>query len=172
MCPTYRRHIPLVAQQPAILPGKTVAENVAYGLESAAGSGTDLGRVHALLKLCRIESLARKLPGTLSGGEQQRVALARALAPPGTRALLLDEPFSGMDLHLRDALLADLVGSKWIESFPVLHVTHDVAEAFALNAEILRLEQGRIVAQGPVAEVLQAERRLLLDSLGATGPRA
>src|SRR5207253_9824447 len=106
----------------------------------------------------QLDALLEKRPALLSGGEAQRVSLARALMVPNARLLLLDEPFTGLDLPLRDALIAALLGWQRTTGTPILSVTHDVAEAFQLNAEVLRLDTGRIVAQGHVTQVLAAER--------------
>jgi ABC-type molybdate transport system ATPase subunit len=118
--------------------------------------------------LFRIEALLSRRPAQLSGGEQQRVAVARTLAPK-PRVLLLDEPFAGLNFDLKNAILADL--DSWLirTETPALYVTHDVAEAWRLGsrprAEVLRMESGRIVAQGRATDVLVADRAQLLDSL-------
>jgi molybdate transport system ATP-binding protein len=80
-------------------------------------------------------------------------------------ALLLDEPFSGLDLRLRDELLLELHAWLTRRNIPVLSVTHDVGEAFQLEAEIIKIAGGRVVAQGPVGEVLAEERRRLWEQL-------
>jgi molybdate transport system ATP-binding protein len=79
--------------------------------------------------------------------------------------LLLDEPFTGLDLNLRDDLIANLLAWQQQHSTPILSVTHDIAEAFQLNAEVIKLSEGRIVAQGPAATVLAEERTRLLAQL-------
>ena len=78
---------------------------------------------------------------------------------------MLDEPFSGLDVALRDELLAEL--REWLSRWktPVLSVTHDVGEAFQLDAEVIKIADGRVVQQGPVAEVLVEERRRLIEQL-------
>jgi molybdate transport system ATP-binding protein len=118
--------------------------------------------------LFRIESLLSRRPSQLSGGEQQRVSLARTLAPY-PRVLLLDEPFAGLHLNLKDAILTDLENWLAAASTPVLYVTHDVAEAWRVGsrpgAEVLRMDDGRIVNQGSAAVVLGAERTRLLAAL-------
>jgi ABC-type sulfate/molybdate transport systems ATPase subunit len=118
--------------------------------------------------LFRLEAVLSRRPSQLSGGEQQRVAVARTLAPH-PRVLLLDEPFAGLNLDLKHAVLTDL--ESWLAETrtPVLHVTHDVAEAWRLGtrpgAEVLRIDHGRIVSQGPATDVLAAERTQLLTVL-------
>jgi molybdate transport system ATP-binding protein len=78
---------------------------------------------------------------------------------------LLDEPFSGLDNAMRDQLLPELQAWLQRQKIPVLSVTHDVGEAFQLGAEVIRLAEGKVVRQGPVAEVLAGERLRLLEQL-------
>jgi len=80
--------------------------------------------------------------------------------------LLLDEPFTGLDLALRDELINDI--HIWQEKTPIISVTHDVTEAFQLGAEVIKIAEGRVVQQGPVAEVLARERERLLEQLNAS----
>jgi ABC-type sulfate/molybdate transport systems ATPase subunit len=105
------------------------------------------------------------MPAQLSGGEAQRVNLARAVAAR-PRLLLLDEPFTGLDLALRSGLIEHLLGWQQQTGVPILSVTHDVAEVFQLGAEVIQLRDGRVAAQGPVAEVLATDRERLLAELG------
>lgn len=117
-------------------------------------------------ELFQLEALWHRYPAQLSGGEQQRVNLARAFARPGARLLLLDEPFTGMDRALRDTILPRLRSALTARNLPVLSVTHDVEEAFLLEAEVLRLEAGKLLAQGSASRVLAGERAELLRTLG------
>src|ERR1035441_4373805 len=94
------------------------------------------------------------LPHRLSGGEAQRVNMARAVAATGSRLLLFDEPFTGMDARRRDRLLPLLQETLEKRCTPVLSVTHDVAEAFQLGAEVIELAEGRVIDHGPVEVVL------------------
>jgi ABC-type sulfate/molybdate transport systems ATPase subunit len=156
----------LVTQRPALFPALTVAENIAFGLQAFPREGRKL-RVDEMAALFRLESLRDRRPAQLSGGEQQRVSVARTLAPR-PQVLLLDEPFAGLNLALKDAILTDL--ERWLGTTrtPALYVTHDVADAWRMGmregAEVLRMEAGRVVQQGAAA-VLAEERTRLLRSL-------
>ncbi len=111
----------------------------------------DTQRAQAMLELFHAGHLAARRVQELSGGERGRVLLARALAPaprlPAPRLLLLDEPFAGMDHALRAELLDDLRGYLAEHPVPVLSVTHDVSEVFALDADVIVLDAGR--GEGP-----------------------
>jgi molybdate transport system ATP-binding protein len=163
--PPHRRPVRSAGQSPRLFPNMTVTGNIRYGAPTANPTLLD-----EILHLFRIESLVAKSPQALSGGERQRVSVARAVASavtiPGT-LLLLDEPFTGLDYTLRDALATDLQCWLTERQTPVLSVTHDIGEAFLLQAEVLRLESGRIAAQGPTHQVLAQERTRLLDQLHA-----
>ncbi|MGH9599689.1 MAG: ATP-binding cassette domain-containing protein [Terracidiphilus sp.] len=160
-----RRQTALVAQQPALFPHLSVHANVAYGL-AGLDRTSRAARVDETLALVGATELANRRPRQLSGGESQRVALARALAP-GPQLLLLDEPFSALDGAASDALLDRL--QPWLRQHQVqtVMVTHEAPDAFAIGAEVALIREGRIVAQGPVGEVLAAEQRRLLQRLGA-----
>jgi molybdate transport system ATP-binding protein len=167
--PPHRRVVRMVAQEPALFPHMDVMRNVKYGMLLVTrdrSEADELARyIVEILELCRITHLTTKMPAELSGGERQRVALARTIATGPGRILLLDEPFSGMDFELRDGLIRDL--QTWLakKSTPVLSVTHDVGEAFQLGAEVIRIDDGKVAAQGPVTEVLAEERLRLMDQL-------
>jgi ABC-type sulfate/molybdate transport systems ATPase subunit len=157
----------MVTQRPALFPAMTAADNIAFGLHTLPREERER-RVQEMAALFRIESLLSRRPSQLSGGEQQRVAVARTLAPY-PRVLLLDEPFAGLHLDLKDAILTDL--ENWLAAArtPVLYVTHDVAEAWRVGsrpgAEVLRMDGGRIVSQGSAMAVLAADRTRLLAAL-------
>ena len=162
--PAFRRGIRLAAQVATLFPKMTVRANVAYGVPS----GSD-DVIEEALRRFRLEGLAGTMPWRLSGGERQRVAVVRAAASAVTLAggglLLLDEPFAGLDLQLRDELLEDL--RNWLAAMevPVLSVTHDVGEAFQLGAEVIKLSDGKVSRQGPVGAVLAEERARLMEQL-------
>jgi ABC-type sulfate/molybdate transport systems ATPase subunit len=145
----------------------TVRDNIAFGLHAFQREDRER-RVQEMAALLRLEPVLDRRPAQLSGGEQQRVAVARTLAPH-PRVLLLDEPFAGLNLTLKDAILRDLEGWLTATRTPVLYVTHDVGEAWRMgsraDAEVLRIEDGCIVRQGPATLVLAADRTQLLAAL-------
>ena len=169
--PAHLRRVRFSAQTATLFPHLTVRGNVAYGVRSAGDEQHVTDKVTDALERFRLGALATKMPAQLSGGERQRVAVARAavsaVAVRGGSLLLLDEPFAGLHLRLRDELLIDL--REWLGAAgtPVLSVTHDVAEAYRLGAEVIKLADGRVVQQGPVGLVLAPERERLLIQLRA-----
>jgi molybdate transport system ATP-binding protein len=157
--PPGRRHIGFVLQQAALFPHLTARENMAFGLHDWARSERD-ARVGELLSLFDIKPLAERKPRQLSGGERQRIALAQALAPR-PELLLLDEPFNALDAPTRAAVIEKLRAAD----APVLYVSHNVADAWEINADAILLEDGRIAAQGPTRTILAAQREQLLAQL-------
>jgi ABC-type sulfate/molybdate transport systems ATPase subunit len=158
-----RRRTALVAQQPALFPHMTVTANVAYGI-SRLDSATRAARVDEMLDLVDASGLATRRPRSLSGGEAQRVALARALAPL-PRLLLLDEPFSALDGTASDALLSRLQGWLHEQNVQTVLVTHDATDAYATNAEVLLMREGKLAAIGSVSEALALERERIIRRL-------
>ena len=159
--PAHLRRIPFAPQSASLFPHKTVRENVTCYLGRPGAHAID----EALIAF-RIDHVAHKYPAQLSGGEAQRVNLARAAVAAGPESvLLLDEPFTGLDTALRSDLIRAL--QSWVarRNLCVLSVTHDVAEAFQLGAEVIRIADGKVVAQGPVESVLADERLQLLRQL-------
>jgi molybdate transport system ATP-binding protein len=155
-CKPGSRRMSLVAQQPSLFPHLSVEANVAYGLGNL-DRALRATRVAEMLELVDATDLVKHRPQHLSGGQAQRIALARALAP-GPRLLLLDEPFSALDGVASDALIVRL--QAWVRGNGVQTIlaTHDATDAFSTNAEVVMLREGRLVALGPVGEVLQYER--------------
>jgi iron(III) transport system ATP-binding protein len=140
--PPERRRIGMVFQGHALFPHLRVAENVAFGLRELAGAERE-ARVAELLGTVGLERVGRKYPHELSGGQQQRVALARALAPR-PKLLLLDEPFSNLDVELRERLSLEVRDILKRFAATAILVTHDQHEAFAMADEIGVMHDGRI----------------------------
>jgi len=137
-----RRQIGYVPQEGTLFPHLTVEGNVGFGLSRAERR---TGRVGEALRLTGLAGLEARYPHELSGGQQQRTALARALAPRPA-LVLLDEPFSGLDLGLRRGVCADVVGLLRQSGATAILVTHDPQEAFA-SADLVGVMQGGAIAQ-------------------------
>lgn len=149
-----RRGIGLVPQEAALFGHLTVAENVGFGLRGLR-QAERAARIAELLELIEIPELAQRRPDQLSGGQQQRVALARALAPH-PKFLLLDEPFSALDVELRERLRQDVRRVLRAEGVTALLVTHDQEEALSLADRVAILRDGAIAQYGPPAEIYNA----------------
>lgn len=152
----WKRRIGYVHQDLALFPHLTAEENVAYGLRTMTAAERKK-RSHDILEAFRIEHLRDRRPAQISGGERQRVALARALVTQ-PRALLLDEPLAALDRPTKSSLVGDLRQWNQRHRVPILFVTHNGEEVFALGDEVIMLDAGRIVAQGPPHEVMNAPR--------------
>lgn len=151
--PTHERHLAYVFQNLALFPHMTAIQNVMYGMSREQPRPERIDRAQQLLAKVGVGHLGRRRPRTFSGGEAQRVAFARAIAR-SPRLVLLDEPFSALDRDLRKQLV-DLVRSLVAElGVPLVHVTHSVAEARMLGDQIIRIEKGKIVANGSPGTVL------------------
>jgi molybdate transport system ATP-binding protein len=169
--PAYLRPVRSAGQTARLFPNMTVRSNTVYGSGWTSKPQDAMEIAEQVMGLFRLKGLEDRLPRDLSGGEAQRASVARAVVSAVTFAgpvevlLLMDEPFSGLDVALRDDLVAEL--REWLERWkvPVLSVTHDVGEAFQLGAEVVRIADGRVVRQGPVGEVLAEERRRLMVQL-------
>jgi iron(III) transport system ATP-binding protein len=140
--PAEARRIGMVFQDFALFPHLDVAQNVAFGLPRGSKKARDR-RVDEVLQLVGLEQAHLNYPHQLSGGQQQRVALARALAP-SPRLLLLDEPFSSLDVDLRERLAHEVRGILKAAGATALFVTHDQLEAFAIGDRIGVMNQGRL----------------------------
>lgn len=149
--PVRQRKIGFLFQNYALFPHMTVSQNISFGMEKLAKKEMD-ERVYALLKRFRLEGLERHLPSQLSGGQQQRVALARAMAIEPD-ILLLDEPLSALDEHLRNHMLEDLHSFLSTYHGSVLYVTHHMEEAYRLADRVAIFKNGQIVESGDKAEI-------------------
>lgn len=140
--PPERRRIGMVFQDYALFPHLDVAANIGFGLHRLARAERER-RVEELLQVVHLAGASRKYPHELSGGQQQRVALARALAPR-PELLLLDEPFSNLDVSLRERLSMEVREILKDQEITAILVTHDQAEAFAIADKIGVMYQGEI----------------------------
>ncbi|MCB1616816.1 MAG: ABC transporter ATP-binding protein [Pseudomonadales bacterium] len=137
-----KRGIGFVFQDYALFPHLTVAENILFGLKQRSGTQQQ-SQLREALALVGLSAFAERMPFELSGGQQQRVALARALAPE-PRLLLLDEPFSNLDTHLRSQLSREVRGILKHKGITAILVTHDQQEAFAVADQIGVLDNGTL----------------------------
>ncbi len=150
------RHIAMLAQDPLLFPHLTVLDNAAFaprsqGVRRAAAQAT----ATQWLEQVGIPELADRKPAQVSGGQAQRAAVARALAAD-PRLLLLDEPMAALDVAVTPALRQTL--RRVLADRSVVLVTHDALDALLLADTVAVLEEGRIVEQGPAADVLSRPR--------------
>ncbi|NUO51539.1 MAG: ABC transporter ATP-binding protein [Polyangiaceae bacterium] len=145
--PPEHRRVAYVFQSLALFPHMTGLANVAFGIDQSLSKPERERRARDSLSRFRAGHLADRRPKTYSGGEAQRVALARAFAM-SPRVVLLDEPFSALDADLRYEFVADVRTASRDLGVPVLHVTHDRAEARVLGDHVIRLDAGKVVASG------------------------
>ncbi|HLI02682.1 MAG TPA: molybdenum ABC transporter ATP-binding protein [Terracidiphilus sp.] len=151
--PPRRRSVGYLLQSLALFPHLTVRQNVDYGLNGLAKSER-ADRCHQALEAFHILTLAERRPREISGGERQRAALARTLVTR-PRVLLLDEPLTALDAVTKSQILDDLRAWNRQQQIPILYVTHQREEVFALGERVMAIEAGRIVARGSPHEVLQ-----------------
>ena len=140
--PTEERRIGIVFQDYALFPHLTVQANVTFGLHRLPAPERQK-RVLQMLEITGLQGMARRYPHELSGGQQQRVALARALAPQPD-LLLLDEPFSNLDVDMRERLSLEVRDILKAQGSTAIMVTHDQHEAFAMSDEIGIMADGRV----------------------------
>jgi len=165
--PVEQRRIGFLPQRYALFPHLDVLSNVGYGI-AAASRGERLRLAREALRDVDAESLAGRRPAELSGGETQRVALARALAAR-PHALLLDEPLAALDVSLRRDMRRFLAERLRAWSLPTVVVTHDRADAEALDGDVVVLEGGAVVQRGRVA-ALAAEPATAFVKQLVSGP--
>lgn len=151
--PARQRRVGLLFQHYALFPHRTVAENIAFGLAHLPREKRT-HRLAELLERMHLTGLAQRYPREISGGEQQRAALARALAID-PEALLLDEPLSALDTHLRSQVEALLQETFAGYQRPALLVTHNIEEAYRLGQQLLVLSRGRVAAFGAKEEIFR-----------------
>jgi iron(III) transport system ATP-binding protein len=156
--PPEKRGVGLMFQDYALFPHLTIRDNVAFGLRSLTKSQGRAEALHALERV-GLAHYAKAYPHILSGGEQQRVALARAIVPrPGV--LLMDEPFSGLDSRLREAIREDTLAIVREARATCIVVTHDAEEAMRMGDRVALMQKGRVVQTGTAPELYRAPKTL------------
>ncbi|MEO6199567.1 MAG: glycine betaine/L-proline ABC transporter ATP-binding protein [Cryobacterium sp.] len=149
-----RSSVSMVFQHFALLPHRTVIDNVAYGLEvQGVGREERLERARTIIRLVGLDGWADSLPSELSGGMQQRVGLGRALAAD-TDVLLMDEAFSALDPLIRREMQEQLIELQAELGKTIIFITHDLNEAMFLGDRIAVMRDGRIVQIGTPEEIL------------------
>jgi molybdate transport system permease protein len=152
--PSRARRVGLLFQHYGLFPHLTVERNIAFGLRHLAGITPEQTAQRAARQVAEmhLSGLERQYPGALSGGQQQRVALARALAPQPA-ALLLDEPFSALDTHLRSQLERQLRETLARYGGVTLLVSHNLEEIYRLCSYLVVLDKGQVIAGGAREEM-------------------
>lgn len=154
-----QRKTALLFQNYMLFPNMTVRSNVAAGIARATSDDERARIVEAQVRRFGLTGLEERYPAQLSGGQQQRVALARMLAAsPGI--LMLDEPFSALDAHLKSALEQNLIGLFDDFAGTILYVSHDIDEAYRFCDRIAVVDAGRIVEVGPKDRIVHRPESL------------
>ncbi len=167
--PPYRRPVNTVFQNYALFPHKTVAQNIAFGLQMKKTTKSEISdAVERALDLIQLSGYGDRKPSELSGGERQRVALARALINEPT-ILLLDEPLSALDLKLRKQMQFELKALQRKVGITFVYVTHDQGEALALSDRIAVMNDGEILQVGTPSEIYDLpQNRFVADFIGTS----
>ncbi|MEM8887201.1 MAG: ABC transporter ATP-binding protein [Bacteroidota bacterium] len=147
--PPQNRNVGMVFQDFALFPHLTVAQNIAYGLTDHKEE-----KVESLLKVINMQGYGKRYPAELSGGQQQRVALARTLAME-PELLLLDEPFSNLDGHLKAGLRKEIRQIVKEIGLSMIFITHDIFDAIDIADEIIFLQDGEIIQKSPIETVFK-----------------
>ncbi len=162
--PVHARALGMVFQDARLFPHMTSRQNLMFGFKRAGTrAATPIASFDAVIELLGLAALLDRRPHTLSGGERQRVAIGRALlAQP--RLLLMDEPLASLDAQRKAEIMPYIERLRDEFSVPVLYVSHTLDEVLRLATSLVLLDRGRVVAAGPLAEVLT--RRDVSDRLG------
>ena len=163
-----RRQVALLSQEPSVFTHMSVLGNVVFALRCQGVSRAEATRrARAELTAVGADHLASRPGGALSGGQAARVALARALAT-GPRLLVLDEPMAALDVTARQEMRRLVARRCAEEGLTLLLVTHDVLDLTALAEDVVVLDRGRVVEQGPTARILSAPRSDFVAHLTGT----
>lgn len=144
--PVQERHVGLLFQNYALFPNLTVRENIAFGLRNLPKSVQDV-KVREKMEMLGLSRLQERYPRQISGGEQQRTALARTLVTD-PECLLLDEPFSALDNHIRSQLERELTTTLATYQGTVIFVTHNLKECYRMSKKIAIIDKGQMVSYG------------------------
>jgi molybdate transport system ATP-binding protein len=155
-----------VFQDLALFPHMTVKENILFGAKDVARDDK-IERLSGMIERFRLEGTADKFPAEISGGQKQRVAFARALIRRPD-VLLLDEPFSALDIPLRIEMRAFLREIRKEFNIPIVLVTHDVYEAYTMPDTLIVYSGGKVVQKGAPAEVFARPSCAAVEELIAT----
>jgi ABC-type Fe3+/spermidine/putrescine transport system ATPase subunit len=167
--PTFQREIGIVFQNYALFPHMTVADNVAYGLKARGIARDEIARrIADTLAIMKLTGLEDRKPRQLSGGQQQRVALARSLVIR-PRVLLLDEPFSALDKHLRASMQVEIKEIQRKLGVTTIFVTHDQSEALSLSDRVAVIFEGRIRQLGTPHQIYRRPADRLIASFIGEG---
>lgn len=151
--PVHQRRVGYVFQEPGLFPHLSVQGNLEYALKRRCSDEEGAADLHEVVSLLGLEHLLPRRPTTLSGGERQRVAIARALLSVPA-LLLMDEPLAALDARSKDEILPFIDRLCSTARMPVLYVSHSPDEVARLADHLILMEQGRVLAHGPLAEVL------------------
>ena len=152
--PSRQRRIGFVVQNYALFPHLTVAENIAFGLPQKLPTKIIRQQIANQLELVQLPGMENRYPHQLSGGQQQRVAIARALASR-PEVLLLDEPFSALDTHLRAQLERQMIKTLSNYDGVTILVTHNMDEAYRICENLLVMEKGRAIANNSKQKIFE-----------------
>ncbi|MFN9675693.1 MAG: molybdate ABC transporter permease subunit, partial [Microcystis sp.] len=152
--PSRQRRIGFVVQNYALFPHRTVAENIAFSLSKNLSKKVIKEQIANQLELVQLPGMENRYPHQLSGGQQQRVAIARALASR-PEALLLDEPFSALDTHLRAQLERQMIKTLSNYDGVTIFVTHNMDEAYRICENLLVMEKGRAIANNSKQKIFE-----------------
>ena len=150
--PPQKRNVGYLFQNYALFPNMSVRQNILCGLRREKDKAAREDALRSMLRMMRLEGLEQHKPSQLSGGQQQRAALARILVSE-PKLLLLDEPFSALDGHLRDAIKIELRDLLRQFGREVLMVTHSRDEAYNMSEKIAVMDGGRILAMKPTKQL-------------------
>lgn len=146
-----KRQIGMVFQDYALFPHMTVEQNIGFGLKNASNA-----QINDLLSLIKMNSYSKSYPSELSGGQEQRVALARTLALK-PNLLLLDEPFSNLDIGLKSELRKEIKNITKELKTSLIFITHDLYDAIEIADKIIFLKDGEILQNSPVNDFINTE---------------